>query len=71
MLGLEVPNLDAGLSTEELQELASVFNKLSAYCVHKATAQKARLQGDAIAVALHYEQECEKLYQQLPRDIRW
>lgn len=44
--------------------------KLANYACNKATAIACRLKGD-IAAATNYESICERIYQELPEDLRW
>jgi hypothetical protein len=70
MLGLSIPNLDAGGTADELVALAEVFDLLREYSVRKAMAMRARAMGN-IPSALVNEQRCEKIYNRLPADVRW
>jgi hypothetical protein len=67
--GLVLPNLDTP-DAYELQLFASLFAKLSAFCMLRAKAKTARLEGD-ILDALTLERAAETLYQKLPRKLRW
>lgn len=68
-MGLELPNMDA-LPADELRELDRVLRKAADYANYKFLAYYARLAGE-IDKALRYEAKCERLYGELPKDVRW
>jgi hypothetical protein len=49
---------------------ADAMCTLGCYCANKAMAMRERLTG-SIQKALLYEGECETLYHELPKAIRW
>lgn len=43
---------------------------LANYACNKSVAMKLRLEGK-IETALNYEQQCDRIYERLPEDLRW
>lgn len=68
----ETPNLD-GMDATDLDAFAADTNKpdlLRQYADLKAQAMRLRLSGD-IPNALHAEGVCERVYRQLPENLKW
>lgn len=69
--GFEIPNLDNTLnSPQEYFEASTVLYWLSEYLVKKGRAITQREHG-LISSARSYEEECDKIYKQLPEWARW
>ena len=66
---MDIENLD-GISTDELARLHIGFALLARYCGIKQRAMRLRTKG-IIPKALELEATLEKIYQQLPSDLRW
>ena len=68
-MDLQAPNLDC-VSPEELLEYEGVFHLLANYCRLERMAMKERLLGN-IDPALDYERVCQRIYLELPKEVRW
>lgn len=66
----QTPNLDAIDDYAELTDMMNAFERLAAYCRHKAAAIMLRQSGH-VDLALKREAYCDRLYGQLPEWARW
>lgn len=63
-------NPDVINDPEEAFRAADNFGLLATYCAHKGHAIRRRMVGD-VQGALDQEAYCDKIYAQLPDDLRW
>lgn len=71
VFGFVIPNLDEAPATEsDYRSEAEVLRTLSTYMEKKASAIELR-KGGQIEQALWKEEDCERLYNQLPEWARW
>jgi hypothetical protein len=66
---MEHPNLD-GLNEDELIKIADNYRLFSMYAGRKANAMILRKNGN-IVDAIKQENWCEKIYSQLPEEMKW
>ncbi len=62
--------LAAELIGDKRRGYVTLANKLANYACNKAVAMDCRLKGN-IAAAVIYESVCERIYDDLPTDLRW
>lgn len=62
-------NPDA-MTEEELNKAERAFTTLASYCYFKSQAIAMRRKG-YIDTAMSFEQECDKLYTELPEQYKW
>lgn len=63
-------NPDVISDPEEAERAAAAFSQLRKYCVVKAAAIRSRLAGD-VQDALDLEERLDRIYADLPEDLRW
>lgn len=63
-------NPDVFSSADEADLAAANLSKLQKYCAVRAQAIRDRLAGD-IAEAMRREEYLDKLYAELPEELRW
>lgn len=54
----------------EPETAMDIAKLLAVYANNKAKAMESRLKGD-IGTALRHEEECDKIYDRLPDEVRW